>query len=181
MANYHGTPDEEETPLLGRKSKTPLPWGQITLAFVALITEPISSVYILPFINQVSQHLFLHVQHLTLNDERFISLCKKAHRRARHHWRRRSQDWLLCRSHRRGEYVHRNGAILIFAQESLFFVTQALTTWQWSRLSDFIGRRPVILLGLLGLSVSNFAFGLSRTLGTLIIRSVKLTTYPRVD
>ena len=71
--------------------------------------------------------------------------------------------------------------MLIFVQESLFFATQALTTWQWSRLSDFIGRRPVILLGLLGLSVSNFAFGLSRTLGTLIIRLVTLTTCPRVD
>jgi MFS family permease len=64
--------------------------------------------------------------------------------------------------------------MFIFEQESLFFVTQALTTWQWSRLSDFIGRRPVILLGLLGLSVSNFAFGLSRTLGTLIIRLVNV-------
>ncbi|KAG9315286.1 MFS general substrate transporter [Chiua virens] len=53
--------------------------------------------------------------------------------------------------------------------ESLFFVTQALTTWQWSRLSDFVGRRPVILIGLLGLSLSNFAFGLSRTLSMLII------------
>ena len=71
--------------------------------------------------------------------------------------------------------------MFIFAQESLFFVTQALTTWQWSRLSDFIGRRPVILFGLLGLSVSNFAFGLSRTLGTLMIRLVKLTTCPNVD
>ncbi|KAG9315287.1 MFS general substrate transporter [Chiua virens] len=53
--------------------------------------------------------------------------------------------------------------------ESLFFVTQALASWQWSRLSDFIGRRPVILIGLLGLSVSNLAFGLSRTLPMLII------------
>ncbi|KAF9223446.1 MFS general substrate transporter [Gyrodon lividus] len=53
--------------------------------------------------------------------------------------------------------------------ESLFFVAQAVTVLQWSRLSDFIGRKPVILIGLLGLGISNFAFGLSRTFGTLII------------
>ncbi|KAG9315285.1 MFS general substrate transporter [Chiua virens] len=53
--------------------------------------------------------------------------------------------------------------------ESLFFATQALTTWKWSRLSDFIGRRPVVLVGLLGLSMSNLAFGLSRTFPMLII------------
>jgi MFS family permease len=126
MASLDGHPNEE-TPLVGGKSKTPLPWGQISLVFVSLIAEPISSVYILSFINQLIGELGI-----TGGDDRKI-----------------------------GYYA---GLI-----ESLFFVTQALTTWQWSRLSDFIGRRPVILLGLLGLSVSNFAFGLSRTLGTLII------------
>ena len=59
---------------------------------------------------------------------------------------------------------------LTFAQQSFFYTTRALTTCPWSQLSDFIGRRPIILLGLLSLSVSNFAFGLSRTLATLIIR-----------
>ncbi|KAF9237646.1 MFS general substrate transporter [Melanogaster broomeanus] len=53
--------------------------------------------------------------------------------------------------------------------DSLFFVAQAATVLQWSRLSDLIGRKPVLLIGLLGLSLSNFAFGLSRTFGTLII------------
>ena len=55
MVSHHRSLEEEETPLLGGKSKTPLPWGQITLIFVALIAEPVSSVYILPFINQVGQ------------------------------------------------------------------------------------------------------------------------------
>ncbi|KIK98692.1 hypothetical protein PAXRUDRAFT_133692 [Paxillus rubicundulus Ve08.2h10] len=57
----------------------------------------------------------------------------------------------------------------LMASESLFFVAQAATILQWSRLSDFIGRKPVIMIGLLGLSISNFAFGLSRTFGTLVI------------
>ncbi|KAI9574045.1 MFS general substrate transporter [Boletus coccyginus] len=126
MANLDGRPNEE-TPLLQGKSKTPVPWGQVNLISVALIAEPISSLYIIPFINQLIGELGI-----TRGDDRKI-----------------------------GYYA---GLI-----ESLFFVAQAITTWQWSRLSDFIGRRPVILIGLLGLSVSNFAFGLSRTLGTLII------------
>jgi hypothetical protein len=60
MASLDGRPDEQ-TPLLQRKSRTPLPWSQLTLVFVALIAEPISSVYILPFVNQVGQQLFLYV------------------------------------------------------------------------------------------------------------------------
>ncbi|KAI6023477.1 major facilitator superfamily domain-containing protein [Pisolithus marmoratus] len=52
--------------------------------------------------------------------------------------------------------------------ESLFYVTQALTILHWSRLSDHIGRKPVLLVGLMGLSVSNLCFGLSRTFWTLV-------------
>jgi len=53
--------------------------------------------------------------------------------------------------------------------ESLFFVTQACTTLSWSRLSDHIGRKPVILIGLSGLSISMLSFGLSRTFVTLVL------------
>ncbi|EIW79418.1 MFS general substrate transporter [Coniophora puteana RWD-64-598 SS2] len=53
--------------------------------------------------------------------------------------------------------------------ESLFFVTQALTTLSWSRLSDHIGRKPVILIGLSGLCISMLCFGLSRTFTTLVL------------
>ena len=54
MASHDRSLDEE-TPLLHVKAKTPLPWSQISLVFVALIAEPISSAYIFPFINQVGQ------------------------------------------------------------------------------------------------------------------------------
>ncbi|CAK5268660.1 unnamed protein product [Mycena citricolor] len=37
--------------------------------------------------------------------------------------------------------------------QSLFFLTQAVTVLHWSRLSDRIGRKPVILIGLSGLSI----------------------------
>ncbi|KAG2075426.1 MFS general substrate transporter [Suillus decipiens] len=53
--------------------------------------------------------------------------------------------------------------------ESLFFATQALTILQWNRTSDRIGRKPVLLLGIFGLSLSMLCFGLSRTLLGLIL------------
>ncbi|KAJ7433744.1 major facilitator superfamily domain-containing protein [Mycena latifolia] len=53
--------------------------------------------------------------------------------------------------------------------QSLFFFTQALTVLHWSRLSDHIGRKPVILSGLLGLSISMYCFGLSRTFWGLVL------------
>ncbi|KAG1779026.1 MFS general substrate transporter [Suillus placidus] len=53
--------------------------------------------------------------------------------------------------------------------ESLFFATQALTILQWSRTSDRVGRKPVLLLGIFGLSLSMLCFGLSRTLWGLIL------------
>ena len=55
-------------------------------------------------------------------------------------------------------------------QESLFFATEAITVLQWSRLSDHIGRKPVILIGLLGTTLSMLAFGLSRSFWALVVR-----------
>ncbi|KAG1905235.1 major facilitator superfamily domain-containing protein [Suillus fuscotomentosus] len=52
---------------------------------------------------------------------------------------------------------------------SLFFATQALTVLHWSRISDHIGRKPVILTGLFGLSISMYCFGLSRTFYGLVL------------
>lgn len=53
--------------------------------------------------------------------------------------------------------------------ESLFFFTQFLTILHYSRLSDRVGRKPVLLLGTFALSVSMLCFGLSRTFLTLIL------------
>ncbi|KAJ8516584.1 hypothetical protein ONZ45_g6135 [Pleurotus djamor] len=56
---------------------------------------------------------------------------------------------------------------------SIFSVTQAMTVLHWSSLSDRIGRKPVILFGLFGLSLSMYCFGLSSTfIGLLISRGL---------
>ncbi|KAJ7616315.1 MFS general substrate transporter [Mycena polygramma] len=53
--------------------------------------------------------------------------------------------------------------------ESLFFVTEAFTVLQWSSLSDRVGRKPILLMGLFGLSLSMVSFGLSKSYGALVI------------
>ncbi|KAG1864914.1 major facilitator superfamily domain-containing protein [Suillus subluteus] len=53
--------------------------------------------------------------------------------------------------------------------QSLFFATEALTTFHWSRLSDLVGRKPILLIGLTGISISMYSFGLSRTFWSVIL------------
>ncbi|KAI6044363.1 major facilitator superfamily domain-containing protein [Pisolithus marmoratus] len=51
----------------------------------------------------------------------------------------------------------------------LFFMTEAFTIFHWSRASDQIGRKPVLLTGLLGLSMSMYCVGLSKTFWGLVL------------
>jgi len=59
-------------------------------------------------------------------------------------------------------------------QFSMFFVAEGCTVLYWSRTSDRVGRRPVIMAGLLGLSLSMYSFGLSKTFVGLVIRCILL-------
>ncbi|KIK34621.1 hypothetical protein CY34DRAFT_97651 [Suillus luteus UH-Slu-Lm8-n1] len=57
--------------------------------------------------------------------------------------------------------------------QSPYFAVHALTIFHWSRLSDQIGRKPVLLAALLAISVSMFSFGLSTTfLGLVVGRAI---------
>ncbi|KAG1814972.1 MFS multidrug-resistance DHA1 sub-family [Suillus variegatus] len=51
-------------------------------------------------------------------------------------------------------------------------VAHTLTIFHWSRLSDYIGRKPVLLTALLAHVISMFAFGLSKTFLGLVISCV---------
>ncbi|KAF8728277.1 MFS general substrate transporter, partial [Rhizoctonia solani] len=53
--------------------------------------------------------------------------------------------------------------------ESIFFLTETCLIFHYGRLSDRIGRRPVVLLGLFGLAFSIVSFGLSRTFIGLVV------------
>ncbi|KAG1860147.1 major facilitator superfamily domain-containing protein [Suillus subalutaceus] len=53
--------------------------------------------------------------------------------------------------------------------ESTYYAAHVLTIFHWSQLSDHIGRKPVILVSLLAISVSMLSFGLSKTFVVLMV------------
>ncbi|EGN96080.1 hypothetical protein SERLA73DRAFT_185613 [Serpula lacrymans var. lacrymans S7.3] len=53
--------------------------------------------------------------------------------------------------------------------ESTFALSQLCSIYQWARVSDIIGRRPVVLLGTLGVAATTIMFGLSKTLASVLI------------
>ncbi|EPQ61255.1 MFS multidrug-resistance DHA1 sub-family [Gloeophyllum trabeum ATCC 11539] len=56
---------------------------------------------------------------------------------------------------------------------SAFYVTETLFVFFWGRLSDRLGRRPVVLTGILGSGVTMVMFGLMRTfVGLLLSRGL---------
>ncbi|KAJ3813984.1 member of major facilitator superfamily multidrug-resistance, DHA1 sub-family [Lentinula lateritia] len=136
---------DEETPLLqaqqDKPQRTPLPWFQFTIVLFLQLAEPLTSQVIYPFLPQLIRDIGI-----TRGDETKV-----------------------------GHYV---GLL-----QSLFFLTQAMTvlhvystflsliciTKHWSRISDRIGRKPVILIGLFGLSMSMYCFGLATTFWGLVL------------
>lgn len=57
--------------------------------------------------------------------------------------------------------------------ESSFAIAQLFTIYQWARLSDRIGRKPVILIGISGIAAGTLMMGLSNSLfGVIFARSL---------
>lgn len=54
-------------------------------------------------------------------------------------------------------------------QESVFFLAECLTVVYFGRASDRYGRRPVLLLGPVGLALAMFGFGLSKRFWSLVV------------
>ncbi|CAH7667154.1 major facilitator superfamily domain-containing protein [Phakopsora pachyrhizi] len=52
--------------------------------------------------------------------------------------------------------------------ESIFSLSQFLTIILWGKLSDRIGRRPVLSIGLIGVFLSTLTFGLSKTFSQMM-------------
>ncbi|TFY67352.1 hypothetical protein EVJ58_g1671 [Rhodofomes roseus] len=53
--------------------------------------------------------------------------------------------------------------------ESIFYLTEVVFVIQWSRLSDYIGRKPVLLIGMAGATTSMICFGLSKKFWQLVL------------
>ncbi|KAG8908214.1 hypothetical protein FRC01_007476, partial [Tulasnella sp. 417] len=54
-------------------------------------------------------------------------------------------------------------------KDSIFALAQLCTIMHWGALSDKIGRKPVVLIGLSGVSIATLCFGLSNTLWQLLL------------
>ncbi|KAH9027869.1 major facilitator superfamily domain-containing protein, partial [Lactarius pseudohatsudake] len=52
---------------------------------------------------------------------------------------------------------------------SLRFAADAATSLQWNRLSDHVGRKPILLTSLVGATLSVLLFGLSRSFWALVL------------
>ncbi|KIK60237.1 hypothetical protein GYMLUDRAFT_43977 [Collybiopsis luxurians FD-317 M1] len=53
--------------------------------------------------------------------------------------------------------------------ESLFFISESLSVYHIGRASDFYGRKPVLLIGPLGLSIAMLIFGLSKSFWGMVV------------
>ena len=54
-------------------------------------------------------------------------------------------------------------------QESVFFIAEAMTVVFWGMASDRFGRRPILILGPLGLSIVMLGFGISTQFWSLVM------------
>jgi MFS family permease len=62
------------------------------------------------------------------------------------------------------------------SQVSLNFAAEAATSFQWNRLSDHVGRKPVLLSCLVGTTLSILLFGLSHSFWALVLRCFSMPT-----
>ena len=126
---------------------TPLPKLQMFIVSLVQFSEPIAALVIYPFINQ-----FVRETGITQGDERKTGYY--------------AGIIVRCNQNFNTRIVY----LLIYSiQESVFFFAECSTVVQWSYLSDRIGRRPVLLIGPVGLTFSMILFGTSTTFVPLVI------------
>ncbi|KAF7984626.1 hypothetical protein HWV62_12847 [Athelia sp. TMB] len=62
-----------------------------------------------------------------------------------------------------------SGLVMNDAQESTYAIFQLFSIYHFAKLSDRIGRRPIILCGVTGVALSTFLFGLSTSLPMMLV------------
>ncbi|KAG2062688.1 MFS general substrate transporter, partial [Suillus decipiens] len=53
--------------------------------------------------------------------------------------------------------------------ESVFAISQLCSIYQWAKISDVVGRRPVVFVGTIGLATTTLMFGLSKSLAVVLV------------
>ena len=119
----------------------PLPKTQIFLLCYARVIEPIAFFSIFPFINQ----MIWEIGDIDEADVGFYS-------------------GLIVRSLPNFISLQSDSV-----QESLFSLTQMLLMILWGRAADRLGRKPVLVCSLAGISISTALFGLSKTVWQMIL------------
>ena len=156
---------DEQTALLSDRQRTPIPKLQLAVILLLQICEVVTSYSILPYINQVylSSSMQPDMAHSHLASKLIEDLGITGGDNAKLGY----YAGLIVESSNKS--TSKTG-FMILCQESLFYVAQAATILQWGRISDRIGRKPILLIGLMGSALSMLCFGLSRTFATLVIR-----------
>ena len=148
------------------RSRTPLPAGQIATLLLLRFCESASVFVIFPFLNEVRSVALIISQRPI--DWFFFPAYHFSHRR------KRRESRVLCwvdgkhapSSNPSSKFF---GSESKMAQDSVAQIISLVTVMYWSRLSDIIGRKPILLLGTAALAVSMVSFGLSKTFWGLVV------------
>ncbi|KAH8985293.1 MFS general substrate transporter [Lactarius akahatsu] len=141
---------DEETPFLPNHedlnpSQTPLPTAQICILLTTWLADSVLSNSISPYLNQLVRELpevggdARKVGYYTGIIVHLTTFSKRVE-------------------------VNQNAR-----QVSLHYAAIAVTSFQWNRLSDHVGRKPVLLSCLVGTTLSTLLFGLSRSFWALVL------------
>ena len=151
------------------KGPTPLPKLQVASLLLVFLPESVTSTLIYPFIVQVSKRYSRIRTHSA--DMTWLA-CRQPRRRQRRPGDRGLLFWSHCQCFDNAP-LHRL-SFLLFSQESCFFATEAIFVFFWARVSDKIGRKPVVLFGSLSLALALTCFGFSKTLfGVMASRALQ--------
>ena len=152
------------SPFTKHKGTTPVPTRQILCLLALSVAEPIHATQIQPYLPQVYPCPLPRASVFSL----LTSFPCVAYRRDRHHRGRYEQSGILLGSHRMPSWLPILSSSQVLRQDTTFFFTEAIFVLQWARISDQIGRRPVLLMGVTGITISATCFGLSNTFQALV-------------
>ena len=144
---------------------TPLPLSQISILFLLRFCEGASFSAIFPFLNEVHDVFKTFFSDRSLTPKNILApyFCNR--------WRWEESwilRWLDGPSVGSGPVSVRDCDFIF--QDTILQLVSLITVMLWSRMSDRIGRKPILLVGILALTISNLSFGLSRTFWAVVIR-----------